>query len=92
MKWIFTGYSIVYFSNSKSVFLHLLNSNELEITELSSYVHSQESKVKSVAIFNEGSKSHKIFFFKLILGNLLTTSLKLVSENKVDLIDFQLSH
>jgi hypothetical protein len=34
----------------------------------------------------------KIFFSKLILGNLLTTSLKLVSENKVDLIDFQLSH
>jgi hypothetical protein len=46
---------------------------------------------KSVAIFNEGSKSQKIFFSKLILGNLLTTSLKLVSENKVDLIDFQLT-
>jgi hypothetical protein len=60
MKWIFTGYSIVYFSNSKSVnSYHKFTSNELEITELSSYVHSQESKVKSVAIFNEGSKSHK---------------------------------
>jgi hypothetical protein len=64
----------LFFSNSKSVPPSIkFTSNELEITELSSYVHSQESKVKSVAILMKVLNHIKIFFSKLILGNLLTT-------------------